>query len=584
LYNFKVTFTDLDGGSDSLVISGLVEVKNNPPLAHNIIPSDTTTYAGAPDPIYLHVNASDVEDLESELDILAGDDDIQWQFNGQAGGDYSGPWSSTWFGSCTYDIYREYLKVPWLPSDKAQVGYYGFRARVTDLDDEKSSPYIVILDAVYVSDPPSPKMSMSLGFDEVYRTQDVVITLNVSDTIDPENELTPRMEFRIVGTTTWSELPGTPYYIGTAPDGYWEIYWTPDASLESGTFEFQCRFENSEGEFSDYMEGSVDISVLNNAPQVQDLVVPSLAYRLETIYLLADGIDADEMEGELDPEFEYETPDGIWMTPVDSSSYFINLPEYVNGQWTIEFEAPYNAPLGEYRFRVKLSDGIDETDWYTIADGLTLLANPEDPDGDGSLNDQDLDDDGDGIPDYEDDFPYDPGASIDTDGDGKPDDWNPSKTSTDSTTGLILDNDDDNDGILDEDDAFPLDPAAGVDTDSDGKPDSWNRGRDSDDSTTGLVVDYDDDGDGVFDNDDVFPMDPNEDTDTDGDGIGNNADDDDDGDGVLDVKDPDPLDPNITTKGRDPPWYLWVITALVAIVVIIVAILMWMVMGTKKGK
>jgi parallel beta-helix repeat protein len=584
MYSFKVTFIDLDGGMDSLVITGLVEVKNNPPLAHNIIPSDTTTYAGAIDPIYLHVNASDVEDLESELDILTGDNDIQWQFNGAAGGDYSSPWMSTWFGSCSYDVDGEFLKVPWMPPDTAQVGYYGFKARVTDIDGDKSSPYLVILNAVYVDTLPPPKMSMAMDIEEVYRTQDVVITVDVSDTIEPENELIPRLEYRIVGTMTWSELPGTPYYTGTAPDGHWEVYWTPEASLEPGTYEFQCRFENSEGEFSEYVEGEVDIAVLNNEPQVQDMVVPSSAYRMETVYIIANGIDSDKLEEDLVPVFKYEPPDGDWMAQGDSSSYFRNAPQYTNGQWHIEFQAPYNAPLGDYTFRVKISDGIDETDWFSAIDDMTLSTNPQDPDGDGLLNDQDTDDDGDGVPDLEDAFPDDPAASVDTDNDGDPDDWNPGKTAADSTLGLFLDIDDDNDDISDDEDAFPQDPAASVDTDSDGKPDSWNRGKDESDSTTGLELDDDVDGDGVPDVDDAFPLDPDEDADTDDDGIGNNADDDDDGDGVLDVKDPDPLDPKITGKPPGPQWYLWVILALVAVVIVVVIIMMRMVRRNKKGK
>ena len=50
-----------------------------------------------------------------------------------------------------------------------------------------------------------------------------------------------------------------------------------------------------------------------------------------------------------------------------------------------------------------------------------------------------IDSDGDGYPDAEDAFPYDPAASWDSDLDGYPDAWNPGKTADDSTTGLTLD-------------------------------------------------------------------------------------------------------------------------------------------------
>ncbi len=54
---------------------------------------------------------------------------------------------------------------------------------------------------------------------------------------------------------------------------------------------------------------------------------------------------------------------------------------------------------------------------------------------------QEIDTDGDEIPDDKDAFPEDPAASIDTDGDNYPDSWNLGKTENDSTTGLKLDDD-----------------------------------------------------------------------------------------------------------------------------------------------
>ncbi|MCK4757738.1 MAG: Ig-like domain-containing protein [Thermoplasmata archaeon] len=138
-----------------------------------------------------------------------------------------------------------------------------------------------------------------------------------------------------------------------------------------------------------------------------------------------------------------------------------------------------------------------------------------DTDGDGIADIFDADDDNDGVPDGDDEFPLDPTESVDTDGDG---------------TGNNADTDDDGDGVEDNIDEFPLDPDESVDTDGDG---------------TGNNADTDDDNDGVPDYRDQFPLDWSESVDTDGDGIGNNADPDDDGDGVLDREDPAPLDPSI---------------------------------------
>ena len=105
--------------------------------------------------------------------------------------------------------------------------------------------------------------------------------------------------------------------------------------------------------------------------------------------------------------------------------------------------------------------------------------------------------------------------------------------------------DNDGDGVNNDNDAFPFDPAASVDTDQDGWPDSWNQGMNENNSTTGLKIDKfpsdptqwsDSDGDGFGDNvhgnePDFFPSNPDEWNDTDMDGIGDNSDLDIDGDG-----------------------------------------------------
>ncbi len=68
---------------------------------------------------------------------------------------------------------------------------------------------------------------------------------------------------------------------------------------------------------------------------------------------------------------------------------------------------------------------------------------PVDTDGDSIPDELDPDDDNDGVPDVEDDFPLDPNETVDSDADGIGDNADP---------------DDDNDGVADADDADPLDP------------------------------------------------------------------------------------------------------------------------------
>lgn len=189
--------------------------------------------------------------------------------------------------------------------------------------------------------------------------------------------------------------------------------------------------------------------------------------------------------------------------------------------------------------------------------GLTKDPLPNDTNNDGVLNDPDnplADDDGDGVANGDDAFPFHAEASSDTDGDNMPD------TCVNDCIGsnLTLDNDDDNDGVPDIEDDFPLNAAAALDSDGDGMPDDWLAACNLDcQDASGLTLDSDDDNDSVPDIEDDFPLNAAAATDTDGDGMpddwletcnqacqdasGLTLDDDDDNDGVLDVEDDFPL-------------------------------------------
>ncbi len=158
-----------------------------------------------------------------------------------------------------------------------------------------------------------------------------------------------------------------------------------------------------------------------------------------------------------------------------------------------------------------------------------------DNDADSLIDDNDLDDDRDGVPDISDNCVLDFNADqLNTDGDSE---------------GNACDSDDDNDGVADVSDAFPLDASESADTDGDGignnsdltpNGDTDNDGIDNlsdncaavsnvdqlntDGDSEGNACDSDDDNDGVADASDAFPLDASESADTDGDGVGNNSD------------------------------------------------------------
>ena len=126
----------------------------------------------------------------------------------------------------------------------------------------------------------------------------------------------------------------------------------------------------------------------------------------------------------------------------------------------------------------------------------------------------DPDVDGDGVPESQDAFPFDPAHAADADRDGVPDELdafpsNPAESADSDGDGIgdNADADADNDGEPNLTDAFPTDPTEQSDLDSDR----------------------------VGDNSDAFPQSRSEWADIDADGTGDNADPDADGDGVPDL-------------------------------------------------
>jgi len=166
-----------------------------------------------------------------------------------------------------------------------------------------------------------------------------------------------------------------------------------------------------------------------------------------------------------------------------------------------------------------------------------------DEDGDGYSNAGDdfldnsnewEDSDGDGSGDNSDLFPMDPTESEDSDGDGVGDNADAFPNDPNETSDM------DGDGVGDNSDMLPFNAFEIYDSDGDGVgdngdafPNDASESEDSDDDGVGDNTDafptdaleqYDSDGDGVGDNSDAFMNDASETLDSDGDGVGDNTD------------------------------------------------------------
>jgi hypothetical protein len=192
---------------------------------------------------------------------------------------------------------------------------------------------------------------------------------------------------------------------------------------------------------------------------------------------------------------------------------------------------------------------LNEDEILCLTDPMSAVSVPLDFDNDTICDYLDPDDDGDGVDDVDDVFPYDSDEWADSDSDGLGDnaDEDDDNDGYDDLTELecmsnpldvgdipvdqdldgicdMMDTDMDGDGYDNDNDAFPEDPSEWSDFDGDGFGDN---------------TDNDDDNDLVLDADDAFPYDSSEWIDTDGDGVGDNSDLNDDGDAWTDADEQD---------------------------------------------
>jgi PKD repeat protein len=221
------------------------------------------------------------------------------------------------------------------------------------------------------------------GAEEVFRGSTVYLGVNASDQSKTEDELEVTIYYRRQGSLFWDEdkkiiLNANDHYIGSDPDGFWLVPFTPPTSATLGDYEFKVWVSNGIGPKEQvYNTSEYIVEVKNNLPEGIDLSIQGSNYviRGESIVIYAKGMDVENGFNLKNATFEYKSPE---ISLPWSSLYLSDLSfNPTNEEWSIIFTPDSPAPLGLYDFRVKFEDMDDEYGEYIYAYDLVNVLNSE---------------------------------------------------------------------------------------------------------------------------------------------------------------------------------------------------------------
>ena len=242
------------------------------------------------------------------------------------------------------------------------------------------------------------------------------------------------------GGQYWSSTlyqPGYHYRVGLMDGGSFDYASDSLSSTATGNVIFKVKIVSDSGEDIVKPELSVPAPISINVDMPGDVVA---ANSTPIIAFLAGAVATDNVDGNLSSSISNDAPS-----------------EFEVGETIVNFSVSDTAGNSSTDYS-SVTVVILDTDNDGIPDYIDNCvnwsnANQINTDSDLLGDACDVDDDGDGILDVDDDLPLDSSESVDTDGDG---------------IGNNSDPDDDNDGVLDSQDAFPLKNTETKDSDGDG--------------------------------------------------------------------------------------------------------------------
>lgn len=383
-YDFRVDITDherpmIDGDTDSRDLGPQIDVKNNNPDVLNVMVSQDIARAGI-DTVFIHVNASDDFNSESELKIQ----EMWWRENNSAS---QQPPARPWEKDGSKIVINTdqgyvssgggYLRGSMKPenNDNVYKGWYDIKLTVRDLESGISSERF-LYHAFQVTNPAPLLLDYVVSSTEVFRGDTVYIFVNASDPSLDEDDLTVEIQYRKDGTSqTWNNLDSeaSTDYDGSPDSGHWAVPFSPSLTWDDGDldvdYEFRVRIWNGAIYSNDNSWNYTDnIKVLNNLPEAQTIDAGSedTVERGSTIIIYANGYDRETDEDDLDAYFQYSIDGSNWDD--------LTGEDFNNGQWEVEFTPDNEAVLGNYHFRVRFHDGEDFSD-YEQAQNLVEVTN-----------------------------------------------------------------------------------------------------------------------------------------------------------------------------------------------------------------
>jgi PKD repeat protein len=373
LYEFRIDITDHnspteDGATISFYPSGTaINVLNNIPTTIDVKMSSVEVRANV-ETIFVHVNASDDEDIEQLLRVFS----IEWRENNSLN---QNPPVDPWHVDSTklninldegYNAIGGYIMASISPSSTAFLGEYDIRVSVVDMDGADNN-WWYMHNAFTVVNPEPTLIDIRIQEPEVFRGNTIYITLNASDLGQSESDLTVEFQYRMQGSVSspWTSFTVSPDMYDSSGGGFWKIPFSPGLDWDDdklGSYEFQGRVKNDAGAYSDggaWRKAPGSTEVKNIVPEAKSLGTDSSTVeRSSTIVIYAVGDDKETSQDDLIVVFEYSSDGG-------SNWGALEGEDYNNGQtrWEVDFTPDPDADIGTYDFRVRFFDGKHYSDY-----------------------------------------------------------------------------------------------------------------------------------------------------------------------------------------------------------------------------